>query len=172
MLRNEMGEDRRVAIAYFMDGYLPEHFQSEAEWKTRLEMEQSEAVIQPNIFVYFAGTKTIQQALTEPGAMERFFPEAKEETQEGRKLAKNLTALRATFIDQWGLGSGSAEEEAEVKKAIANPGRYVLKCNREGGKGNYFGEDLKKELERMTVEQRGEYILQRKIEPFYAKVSV
>ena len=172
ILHNEMGEDRRVAVAVFLDGYLPEHFPTDKEWDIRRDMELSNAVMQPNIFVYFTNTKKIQQALAEAGELESFFPEAKEDTPDGRKLARNLAELRATFIEQWGLGSGSAGEEEEVERAKAFPDHYVLKANLEAGKGNFFGEDVAKMLREMTPQERGVYILQKKVRPFYAKVSV
>jgi glutathione synthase len=168
ILKDEMGANRHVALAYFMDGYLPEHFQPEDKglnlYKIRQEMELSEAVIQPNIFVFFAGTKTVQQALTEPNVMESFVPEAAND----HELESTLAQLRDTFIEQWRLSP------AVTKMASEHAHLYVLKSNRQGGKGVLFGKDIQEELQKLASEpeeQKNEYILQKLVDPFYAKVS-
>jgi len=160
---------KRVAII-FHGGYLPKHFPDAEDWKTRMQMEQSEAVMVPNVFTFMAGTKKVQQMLSEQDVLEKFFPEAHDpKTPEDKKLRENLARLRATFIEMHGLGLG--DEEA-IKKVRANPEDFVMKENLEAGNGNFFGKDILAKLDEMEgkPEERCMYIVMRKILPFTVKV--
>lgn len=45
------------------------------------------------------------------------------------------------------------------------PCKYVLKPQREGGGNNYYGEDVRLQLERLTAQERSAYILMDRINP-------
>mmetsp|Transcript_29334 Transcript_29334/g.41527 ORF Transcript_29334/g.41527 Transcript_29334/m.41527 type:complete len:133 (+) Transcript_29334:656-1054(+) len=49
--------------------------------------------------------------------------------------------------------------------ALANPGGYVVKPQREGGGNNLYNQELVQALKTMTYEERGAYILMQKIMP-------
>ena len=52
------------------------------------------------------------------------------------------------------------------KAAIANPERFVLKPQREGGGNNVYGEDIKPFLENIeSSQERNAYILMDRIQP-------
>eukprot|EP00747_Dinoflagellata_sp_TGD_P193277 gnl/TRDRNA2_/TRDRNA2_59233_c0_seq1.p1 gnl/TRDRNA2_/TRDRNA2_59233_c0~~gnl/TRDRNA2_/TRDRNA2_59233_c0_seq1.p1 ORF type:complete len:154 (-),score=18.70 gnl/TRDRNA2_/TRDRNA2_59233_c0_seq1:367-783(-) len=63
----------------------------------------------------------------------------------------------------WGLGPGESDEDV-VAKALAKPDDYVLKPQREGGGNNWYGRDLAIKLKESSLQDRGAYILMRRIE--------
>mmetsp|Transcript_100248 Transcript_100248/g.286537 ORF Transcript_100248/g.286537 Transcript_100248/m.286537 type:complete len:153 (+) Transcript_100248:861-1319(+) len=54
---------------------------------------------------------------------------------------------------------------AEVAKAAADPAKYVLKPQREGGGNNYFGDELVQNLKSMNPDELASHILMEKICP-------
>jgi len=150
---------QRVAVVHMAYGYILEHFPPEKEWKMRLDMERSTAILSPNIRVQLSSSKKIQQLLAQPGVMERYLPNAKEQVD---KLIKIQAGL-------WGLDNQSKEIEEVVKQAIKTPGRFVLKSQLEAGKGNFFDEEISDKLSTMDFEERSAYILMEKINPVVMK---
>ena len=56
--------------------------------------------------------------------------------------------------------------DKSVADAIANPCKYVLKPQREGGGNNVYGEDIKEFLEKLgDSDERNAYILMERIAP-------
>ena len=153
---------KRVAVVKWLDHFLPEHISTERQWEMRYDMERSTAIVSPNVFTYLMGTKKVQYALTRPGMLERYL------VGEERK---HLEKLRGTFIKMWALGK---EDDHLIQKAIDNPADFVLKANREGGKGNYFDEKLVGQMKELLENPnlRSGYILQKRIRPFYITVSL
>uniref|UniRef100_A0A3B4B8C6 Glutathione synthetase n=1 Tax=Periophthalmus magnuspinnatus TaxID=409849 RepID=A0A3B4B8C6_9GOBI len=96
-------------------------------WDLRLLLERSRAVKVPDIATHLAGTKKVQQVLSEPGVLERFFPERPHVVEQ----------IRATFTGLYSLDLGPEGDRA-VDMALAAPERFVLKPQREGG-----GEELR-----------------------------
>ena len=64
-------DGQEVAVIYFRCGYHPDQYPTEKEWDARLMMERSMAIKSPSIHYHLAGTKKVQQALANPGALER-----------------------------------------------------------------------------------------------------
>ena len=121
----------RVGLVYFRAGYTPNDYPSEKEWAARSLVERSAAAKCPSAAYQLAGSKKVQQALAAPGATERFAG------------AEAGAALRALYAGLWALDDPSAPETAAViADAVANPDRYVLKPQREGGGNNLYGEAL------------------------------
>jgi flagellar hook-basal body complex protein FliE len=54
---------------------------------------------------------------------------------------------------------------------MKNPKEFVLKAQLGGGKGNYFGDELKSMLTQMNPKQRSAYTLMQKIYPISVKVG-
>ncbi|XP_075428583.1 glutathione synthetase isoform X2 [Ascaphus truei] len=143
-----------VAVAYFRTGYMPQDY-DEQNWEARLLMERSKAVKCPDVATQLVGTKKVQQELSRPGTLETFLP--------GRPEA--VTRVRDTFTGLYSLDIGE-EGDGVVKIAIANPERFVLKPQREGGGNNVYGEEMKEVLERVgDSTERTSYILMDKIKP-------
>ena len=83
------------------------------------------------------GTKKVQQALAKAGELERFL-----------RHPSDIESIRGVFAGLWSLEPGDPDGMAEVAKAAADPAKYVLKPQREGGGNNYFGDELVQNLKR------------------------
>uniref|UniRef100_A0A8C8SGR6 Glutathione synthetase n=1 Tax=Pelusios castaneus TaxID=367368 RepID=A0A8C8SGR6_9SAUR len=147
-------EGQEVAVVYYREGYMPKNYNKQ-NWEARLLIERSKAVKCPDIATQLAGTKKVQQELSQPGALERLLP-----TQ-----AEAVARIRATFTGLYSLDMGE-EGDKMVAVAIADPERFVLKPQREGGGNNLYGEELKQLLEKIKDSpERTSYILMDKIKP-------
>ena len=143
---------QRVTVAYFRAGYTPTDYPSEKEWEGRLLLEKSSAIKCPNMAYHLAGTKKVQQDLTRPGVLERFLP------------PEDAAAMRGSFTGLWGLAAGVDEgvEEA-LAMALADPGAFVLKPQREGGGNNLYGDEMCERLK--SPEGLDAFILMQLIRP-------
>ncbi|XP_066558539.1 glutathione synthetase isoform X1 [Amia ocellicauda] len=147
-------DGKEVAIVYFRSGLMPQDY-TEQGWEARLMMERSRAVKCPDISTHLAGTKKVQQEMSRPGVLERFFPDD----------PKAVAQIRATFAGLYSLDMGE-EGDRTVAMAIANPDHFVLKPQREGGGNNIYGEDICQVLESVKENsERCAYILMDKIRP-------
>ncbi|KAM3617058.1 uncharacterized protein V6R79_001702 [Siganus canaliculatus] len=143
-----------VAVVYYRCGYMPDHYTEQA-WEARLLIERSLAVKCPDIGTHLAGTKKVQEVLSRPGVLERFFPDQPQVVEQ----------IRATFAGLYTLDMGPDGDQT-VKMALANPDKFVLKPQREGGGNNYFGEDIVRVLQETKNDQRrAAYILMDRIQP-------
>ncbi len=184
-----VGDGIEVAVIYFRCGYHPDQYPTEKEWEARLLMERSLAIKSPSIQYHLAGTKKVQQALAKPGALERFFDD-NNKIQDIRGIFTGLYSLdnvnylpltlfcvtlppilnftefcfgqfhRFFFIFQDEQGNKSFDA------AMANPDRFVLKPQREGGGNNVYGQDIVPFLEKIKDDtERNAYILMDRISP-------
>jgi glutathione synthetase len=153
-------DGERVALVHMAYGYSLEHYLNEAEWKTRLDLERSTALLSPDITVQLAGSKKVQQMLAQPGTLERFLPNEK---------PSQLAKLRQCYAGIWGLDSTSPETMAAVNAAMKNPSQYVLKSQQEAGKGNFFDEEIPQMLTSMSADEKAAFILQKKINSIVVK---
>ncbi|KAJ0055877.1 hypothetical protein NL108_014260, partial [Boleophthalmus pectinirostris] len=145
-------EGREIAVVYFRYGYAPEHY-TEQLWDVRLLLEQSRAVKCPDVGTHLAGTKKVQQVLSEAGVLERFFPQHQRVVEQ----------IRATFTGLYSLDPG-AEGDRVMDLALAAPERFVLKPQREGGGNNFFGSDIRRVLSAAGGKDRRAFILMDKIQ--------
>jgi len=150
---------KKIALVHQAYGYLPEHYPTEKEWKARLDMERSTAILSPSVRLQLVSTKKIQQVISKPGTLERFFP------GEHARIAQ----LRQTFTDLWSLESNDAKTVAIIQEAIKTPKNFVLKSQMESGHGNFFDDEMVEKLKTMPLDERGAYILMKKIEPVVVK---
>ncbi|KAL3078564.1 hypothetical protein niasHT_034039 [Heterodera trifolii] len=142
---------KRVALVHITDGNVPEEFPTEHEWTARTMIERSNAILSPNIRFHLSCTKKIQQ----PGMVERFFPDD----------PKRVALIRSTFTGLWGLEFEDEATREVIEDAIRSPGNYILKSQVEGGLGIFFDHQMAQMLQQMSKEERGAYILQRRINP-------
>lgn len=144
-----------VAVVYFRNGYMPQNYTTEQSWDVRLMMERSQAVKCPDIGTHLAGTKKVQQVLARPGVLEKFFPDQPQAVE----------LIRATFAGLYTLDAGP-EGDKTVAMALAEPDRFVLKPQREGGGNNIYGSEICQVLEAVKDStERAAYILMDKIHP-------
>uniref|UniRef100_A0A096MIC8 Glutathione synthetase n=1 Tax=Poecilia formosa TaxID=48698 RepID=A0A096MIC8_POEFO len=148
-------DGKEVAVVYFRNGYMPQNYTNEQCWDVRLMMERSQAVKCPDIGTHLAGTKKVQQVLARPGVLERFFPDQPQAVQQ----------MRETFAGLYTLDMGP-EGDKTVAMALAEPNRFVLKPQREGGGNNIYGSEIVKVLREVRGStERTAYILMDKINP-------
>uniref|UniRef100_A0A674NVD5 Glutathione synthetase n=1 Tax=Takifugu rubripes TaxID=31033 RepID=A0A674NVD5_TAKRU len=148
-------DGQEVAVVYFRNGYMPQNYQSEQDWQARLLMERSLAVKCPDIGTHLAGTKKVQQVLSQPGVLEKFFPEQPQVVEQ----------IRSTFAGLYTLDMGP-EGDKTIEMALRTPGLFVLKPQREGGGNNLYGAELQQVLQEVKgSEERMAYILMDKIHP-------
>lgn len=146
--------DKEVAVVYFRSGYEVTAYPTEQEWEVRLLIERSRAIKCPSIQYHLAGTKKVQQSLAYPGALNRF---VKDES-ERKRISEVFTGLYSLEFND--------EAERAIDRALAEPGRYVLKPQREGGGNNVYGDDVKVRLESMRkTEERCGWILMDRLFP-------
>ncbi|KAL3100150.1 hypothetical protein niasHT_029880 [Heterodera trifolii] len=150
---------KRVALVHITDGNVPEEFPTEHEWTARTMIERSNAILSPNIRFHLSCTKKIQQVLSKPGMVERFFPDD----------PKRVALIRGTFTGLWGLEVEDEATREVIEDAIRSPANYILKSQVEGGLGNFFDHQMAQMLQQMSKEERGAYILQRRINPLVVK---
>jgi len=149
-----MIDGHEVGVVYMRCGYHPDQYPTSREWAARLMMERSQAIKSPSIHYHLAGTKKVQQELARPGVVERYLGD-KAKVKEVRDI---FTGLYSIDKDETG--------DKSVADAIANPCKYVLKPQREGGGNNVYGEDIKEFLEKLgDSDERNAYILMERIAP-------
>jgi len=137
-----------ISLVYFRAGYTPNDYPTDGEWAARLLIEKSNALKSPSVAMHLAGSKKVQQKLAEPGVLEKFMPDS-------------AARMRKVFADLYSLDGG--EETEAIQLALANPARYVLKPQREGGGNNLYSDQLKARLEQGG--DLGAFILMQRILP-------
>ncbi|XP_066583880.1 glutathione synthetase-like [Prorops nasuta] len=147
-------DDFVISVVYYRSGYDPIQYPTEKEWDVRLLIERSKAIKSPSIQYHLAGTKKIQQALAKPGVLVRFL-----------KDDKAIKQIEKTFVGLYALDFDE-EGELAIDMAIANPEKFVLKPQREGGSNNKYGNEIKDFLTlNRNSQERTAWILMDKIFP-------
>ncbi|XP_015117252.1 glutathione synthetase [Diachasma alloeum] len=146
--------NRVIGVVYFRCGYEPGQYPTEREWEVRLLIEKSLAIKSPSIQYHLAGTKKVQQALAKPGVLAQYF-----------KNEKTVLRVKEIFTGLYALGADE-NENTILEMALADPERFVLKPQREGGGNNIYGLDIRAFLESMeSPQERLAWILMDKIHP-------
>uniref|UniRef100_A0A6M2DUC9 Glutathione synthetase n=1 Tax=Xenopsylla cheopis TaxID=163159 RepID=A0A6M2DUC9_XENCH len=144
----------RISVVYFRAGYEPGHYPSENEWSARKLIEKSRAIKCPSIQYHLAGTKKVQQALAKPGVLDRFL----NDPNKVKSVSEIFTGLYSLDLDKFG-------DEAYTM-ALAEPERFVLKPQREGGGNNVYGAKIREALMNMgSTPERAAWILMERITP-------
>jgi glutathione synthetase len=144
------------ALAYLRAGYAPADLASPAARQGRTLLEHSDAVVVPRVAVQLAGTKKVQQLLSDPRTIGRYLD------------AETAPRLRETFAGLYGPEDPIPTPAGELpawRAALAAPQRYVLKPQREGGGNNFYDEDIPRVLGSATARERAGYILMERIRP-------
>lgn len=109
-------DNLEVSVVYFRSGYHPCHYPTDHEWKARFMIEQSQAIKCPWIGAHLAGTKKVQQVLSNVNILKRFLQDDQ--------------AVKRVFdvcADLYGLDVDDPGTELIVEKVCKNPENYVLK---------------------------------------------
>ena len=124
-----------VSVVYFRSGYGPDDYTSNAAWDTRLLLERSHAIKCPNVALQLAGSKKVQQVLSEPNILEKY-------------IGSDAHEIRSTFSQLWPLDDSKIGREALVI-ARSTPEKFVMKPQREGGSHNIYKHDIVPALDAM-----------------------
>ena len=145
--------DDEIAICYFRAGYAPTDYPTEKEWEARLLIEQSFAIKCPNAAYHLIGSKKVQQVLALPGVLEKFL-----------NNIHHVEQIRGCFTGLYPMDQ-SPEGLAAYDMALKQPERFVLKPQREGGGNNFYKQEVREQLEKLSAKERNAYILMDLIAP-------
>ena len=146
-----------VSIAYLRSGLDPGQYDS-VGYQCRLDIERSRAIKCPNILGHIAGSKKVQQCLTDPVAMARFFePVSREDTDYRDHIVSAFVPMYP--LDESDAGKQGRKLALDPRTAV----NYVLKPSREGGGHNVYGQDIPQYLKRVEKRSWQSYILMEKI---------
>lgn len=144
------------AIAYLRAGYAPDDLATPEARQGRTLLEHSDAIVVPRVAVQLAGTKKVQQVLSDPKVLGRYLD------------AGSARSLLDTFAGIYGPEEPVAARGGPLpawRAAIEEPGRFVLKPQREGGGNNFYDEDIPRVLAASTVRERAGYVVMERIRP-------
>ncbi|VDP05070.1 unnamed protein product [Soboliphyme baturini] len=143
-----------IAVAYFRTGYVPEQYDGDNSWAARMLIERSRAIKCPWIGYQLAGTKKIQQLLTNADILRRF-------VSDDRMASK----IQSTFANMYGLEAESADIQTVIDMVLYNPGAFVMKPQLEGGGNNLFDEDIVNVLKTASPESLQRFIIMDRVFP-------
>ncbi|CCG82387.1 Putative uncharacterized protein [Taphrina deformans PYCC 5710] len=141
-----------ISVVYYRAGYGPEDYLSKTEWDSRKMLELSLAIKCPSIITQLAGSKKVQQVLSEPAVVENYL------------VPERATAVRSTFVGMHTLDKSEEGQEA-IRIALGRPQKYVLKPQREGGGHNIYRSAIPDFLRSIPEDHWPGYILMELIEP-------
>ncbi|KAJ5999570.1 hypothetical protein N7451_007380 [Penicillium sp. IBT 35674x] len=142
-----------ISVVYLRAGYETYEY-DQTGLDARLRLEKSTAIKCPSILGHITTFKKVQQALTKPGALERFLTDSE------------ATAIRETFVPVYPLDE--SEEGLQARELASNTETaddYILKPSLEGGGHNVYGEDIPGFLASIPESKWSSYILMERIQP-------
>ncbi|KAJ6261272.1 hypothetical protein Dda_3941 [Drechslerella dactyloides] len=142
-----------ISVVYFRAGYGPADYPTQDEWNARYFLEESRAIKCPTILTQLAGSKKVQQVLASRDALARFVPD--EATTD--RIFNTFAAIYPLDTSPVGLHAR--------KLAFEQPGKYVLKPQREGGGNNIYRDKIPDFLSGIDEEKWPSYILMELIQP-------
>lgn len=142
-----------ISVVYMRAGYEAREY-DQVGWDARFRLETSASIKCPSILGHLTTFKKVQQALTAPGALERFLTDDEAAT------------IRETFVPVYPLDDSSEGQKARALATDpATAKNYILKPSLEGGGNNTYGEDIPKFLASIPQSQWASYILMERIQP-------
>lgn len=142
-----------VSVVYMRAGYETYEY-DRTGWAARVRLEKSAAIKCPSILSHLSTFKKAQQALTVPGALERFLSKEK------------AAALRETFVPILPLDNSDAGHRAQhLATDPSKAADFILKPSLEGGGHNIYGAAIPDFLASMPRSKWSSYILMERIKP-------
>ncbi|KAJ6153554.1 hypothetical protein N7470_006513, partial [Penicillium chermesinum] len=142
-----------ISVVYMRAGYEAREYDKTGR-EAREKLEKSRAIKCPSILCHLATFKKVQQALTVPGALERFLTDSE------------AAAIRPTFAAIYPLDDSF--EGLQARRFACDPKRatrYILKPSLEGGGHNIYGSDVPDFLRSVPERQWSTYVLMERIDP-------
>ncbi|KAG8902836.1 hypothetical protein FRB99_004032 [Tulasnella sp. 403] len=156
----ERTESIQVSVVYYRAAYTPADYPTPQHYEMRFLLERSRAIKCPTIPLQLAGTKKVQQVLTNPGVLESFLQDTPKWGDAEKFTDDDLAELRATWMDMWGMG-----EEDAVTHAKSRADDLVLKPQREGGGNNIYRSQIPAFLDTLPEKEREAWIAMELIHP-------
>lgn len=144
-----------ISVVYMRAGYEPEEY-DETGRAARIQLEKSAAIKCPSILSHLSTFKKVQQALTVPGALERFLSNEK------------AAALRDTFVSIYPLDDSAAGVDGQRLATSPQAENFILKPSLEGGGHNIFRAAIPDFLASIPRWKWSSYILMERIKSPYA----
>lgn len=154
LIHQQSGDE--ISVIYYRSGYSPGDYFSEKEWENRLFLECSYAIKCPSVTTQLAGTKKVQQLLTERAVINKLAPKITE---------RDVDALLNAFVAIHPLDDQTPEGRHARTLAFDHPQHYVLKPQREGGGNNIYKENIPGFLTSTPKTNWSAYILMELINP-------
>ena len=153
MIHKKTGKE--IAVVYYRTGYTTGDYFNESCWKSREFLENSYAIKAPTVDIQLAGSKKVQQLLTQEETLNKFIDD--EATK--KELVK-------TFVKIYPLDDSKLGQEGKklALSCTSNNIKYVLKPQREGGGNNIYKEDIPKFLKTIDEKEWDSYILMEMID--------
>ncbi|EUD68244.1 glutathione synthase [Plasmodium inui San Antonio 1] len=142
--RNYRQHVLEVSVVYFRSLYSPDHF-NEIIWHVRELLEFSDAVKIPSVPYQLVGSKRIQMILLDESILRHYLSLDLNKTKKSDKqIQHDMNLLQKTFALQ--VDPSLSQNEDIVSHAIREDHQYLLKPQREGGKNNLHGRDIREKL--------------------------
>jgi glutathione synthase len=142
-----------ISVVYLRAGYEAHEYDA-LGFQARLRIEKSAAIKCPSILSHISTFKKVQQALTEPGALERFLS------------AEKSNAITKTFVPVHPLDDTVAGLRArKLATDCKGSARFILKPSLEGGGHNVYGDDIPNFLSSIPQSEWSSYVLMERIMP-------
>ncbi|KAF2212483.1 hypothetical protein CERZMDRAFT_41576 [Cercospora zeae-maydis SCOH1-5] len=153
-----------VSVVYYRAGYeAREYVRNPSGMESRLRLELSRAIKCPDIATHLTTCKTVQQALTREGAVERFLSHPS-----SAPSANEINQLKNTFMEMISLQPPSAAADyARTRDILNDPAKvaqYILKANGDGGGHNVYGAAIPANLKSWKEEEWKKFVLMKRIE--------
>jgi glutathione synthetase len=156
-----LGHPVEISVIYMRAGYEAEEYTTSTTTtgrQARLRLEISRAIKCPSLLSHISTFKKVQQALSLPGALERWLPSDK------------AARIRETFVPMYPLDDLTptgvmGRKLATTTTTATGPKSYILKPSLEGGGHNVYGEDIPAFLASIPQDKWSSYILMERICP-------
>ncbi|RAK78353.1 glutathione synthetase [Aspergillus fijiensis CBS 313.89] len=140
-----------ISVVYLRAGYEADEYDHVGK-RARVRLETSRAIKCPSLLAQILTFKKVQQALTEPGSVERFLSPNK-----AAKIRKTFVPMYPLDESQAGLRARNWATDSDVAE------NYVLKPSHEGGGHNVHGADIPDFLASVARSAWCAYILMERI---------
>ena len=142
-----------ISVIYMRAGYEAREY-DQTGYDARLRLETSAAIKCPSLLGHLTTFKKVQQALTAPGALERFLADFE------------AAIIRGTFVPVYPMDNSEVGLYARKQAGnLATATNYILKPSLEGGGNNVYEDDIPEFLASVPESRWSSYILMERIQP-------
>lgn len=147
-------EALEVSVIYFRAGYTPLDYQSTSDYEVRFLLEASLAIKCPSIPLQLAGSKKIQEYITQDNILEQLLTKAHANSGESFST-DDIALVRETWMPMWSLDRDGGLGAQLARKKYQN---LVLKPQREGGGNNIYRDQIPRFLDALPVAEHEAWI--------------